>query len=128
MIAMKSERVAEFDEAAAPQIEGEIRELVRRDSSFWRRSRAESGADAVDSTNTLIQRVSGATVEEIDRVMSELTVVRDMLRSEGERVQREISGYAAFSKTAMASMKIIGDNLMQLKPASAGPIIRQAMD
>jgi hypothetical protein len=62
--------------------------------------------------------VSGASVAEVERVISELTNVRDMLRSEGERVQREISGYASLSQAAMTSMKIIADSLAQWKPAS----------
>ena len=50
--------------------------------------------------------------------MAELANVRDMLRGEGERVQREISGYASLSQTAMTSMKIIGDSLVQWKSQS----------
>ena len=38
-----------------------------------------------------------------------------MLRSEGERVQREIAGYASLSQAAMTSMKIIADSLAQWK-------------
>ena len=63
----------------------------------------------------MIERVSSASVGEIERVMAELANVRDMLRGEGERVQREISGYASLSQTAMTSMKIIGDSLVQWK-------------
>jgi hypothetical protein len=51
-------------------------------------------------------------------VMAELANVRDMLRNEGERVQREISGYASLSQTAMTSMKIIGDSLTNWKSQS----------
>lgn len=127
MIAMRSERVAETTDMTAPQIEGEIRDLVRRDSSFWRR-RAETahGSEAVESVNSLIQRVSGATVDEIDRVMNELTTLRDLLRSEGDRINRELSGYATLSQSAMASMKVIAESLAALKPSSASPVIRSA--
>ena len=38
-----------------------------------------------------------------------------MLRSEGERVQREIAGYASLSQAAMTSMKIIADSMAQWK-------------
>lgn len=123
MVAMRSERAAEVTETNAPQIEGEIRDLVRRDSSFWRR-RPEPAADteAVDSVNTLISRVSGATIEEIERVTGELSKVRELLRGEGERISRELSGFAALSQSAMASMKIIADNLSKLKPSTASTI------
>ena len=36
-----------------------------------------------------------------------------MLRSEGDRVQREISNYASLSQAAMNSMKIIADSMAQ---------------
>ncbi|HZD91239.1 MAG TPA: hypothetical protein VE224_14145, partial [Pseudolabrys sp.] len=65
----------------------------------------------------LIQRVSGASMEEIDRVISELQSVREMLRSEGERVSREIASYASLSHTAMTAMKVIGESLTQWKSA-----------
>ena len=97
------------------QVEGEIRAFVRRDMSVFRRPRSESSDAAVDSISSVIERVSGASVVEIERVISELTLVRDMLRREGDRVQREITGYASLSQTAMTSMKIIADSLAQWK-------------
>jgi hypothetical protein len=55
-------------------------------------------------------------VAEIDRVMLELRGVRDMLRSEGERVQRTISDYAALNHTARTSMQIISEGLARWRP------------
>jgi hypothetical protein len=100
------------------QVEGEIRAFVRRDLSVFRRKQQDGGEAAVETVTSVIDRVSGASVTEIERVMSELATVRDMLRSEGERVQREISGYASLSQAAMTSMKIIGDSLVQWKSQS----------
>jgi hypothetical protein len=111
----KPERLSDIDQAAAvsvaEQVEGEIREFVRRDVSVFRHPRAEGG-DA-DSINSLIQRVAGQSIGEIDHVIGELTRLRDMLRNEGERVQREISNYASLSQAAMNSMKIIADSMGQ---------------
>ena len=100
---------------AVEQVEGEIRAFVRRDISVFRRSRSDNGETAVESINSVIERVSGASVVEIERVIAELSMVRDMLRSEGERVQREITGYASLSQAALTSMKIIADSLAQWK-------------
>ena len=114
------EKLSDVDQAAAAAFEGEIREFVRRDVAFVRRQRseAEPAADPVaDNLNALIRRVSGASMEEIDRVILELQSVRDMLRSEGERVSREIAGYASLSHAAMTAMKVIGDSLTQWKSA-----------
>jgi hypothetical protein len=120
MSVFRSERRGDAEAAAVvTEVEGEIRDFIRRDVSYLRRPR-ETNVDngAVDSINALIQRVSGASVDEIDRVISELQHVRDTLRREGERVQREISGYAGLSQAAMASMKVIAENLQQWKAPS----------
>ncbi len=116
----KVEKLGDIDQTAANAFEGEIREFVRRDVAFLRRrSDAETvTADPVhDNLNSLIRRVSGASMDEIDRVILELQSVRDMLRNEGERVSREIAGYASLSHAAMTAMKVIGDSLTQWKSA-----------
>ena len=121
MTGTRPERPTETDQsitaatAAVEQVEGEIRAFVRRDVSVFRRSRQEASDAAVENISSVIERVSGASVIEIERVIAELTTVRDMLRTEGERVQREISGYASLSQAAMTSMKIIGDSLSHWK-------------
>jgi hypothetical protein len=126
MPVIRPERLSEIDQAAAAanvaqEVEGDIREFVRRDVSVFRRSRPDGGGGgemAVDNINGLIQRVAGQSIGEIEHVIGELTRVRDMLRSEGERVQREISGYASLSQAAMTSMKIIADSLAQWQPTA----------
>ena len=131
MTVVNAERTSEGDQsvaaatAAVEQVEGEIRAFVRRDVSLFRRKQHESGEAAVENVNSVIDRVNGATVSEIERVMAELAQVRDMLRNEGERVQREISGYASLSQAAMTSMKIIGDSLVQWKSHSPQPVPRK---
>ena len=122
MSVTRPERLSEVDEAAATvnEVEGEIREFVRRDISIFRRPRqGDNGEAAAENINALIQRVSAQSVGEIERVMGELGQVRDMLRTEGDRVQREIAGYAALSQAAMTSMKIIADSLAQWRPTAA---------
>ena len=133
MSVSKPERTSENDQAAAAaataaveQVEGEIRAFVRRDVSTFRRPRTETGDAAVDSISSVIERVSGASVAEIDRVIAELSRVREMLRSEGERVQREIAGYANLSQAAMTSMKIIADSVTKWKSQSPPSVENQA--
>ena len=106
--------------AVASEFEGEVREFVRRDVSFRQRVRPQAaGSDAAaDNLNGLIQRVSSASAEEIDRVIADLQVLRDQLRAESERVQREISNYAGMSQAAMSSMRVIADSLRQRAAAA----------
>jgi hypothetical protein len=114
------ERLGEVDQAAVTAFEGEIREFVRRDVATLRRQRNETDAPpdpASENLNALIRRIAGASMEEIDRVIIELQGVRDMLRSEGERVSRELAGYASLSHASMTAMKVISDSLKQWKNA-----------
>jgi len=115
-----TEKLGEVDQAAATAFEGEIREFVRRDVATLRRQHSEGDAaadPAAENLNALIRRVAGASMEEIDRVILELQGVRDMLRSEGERVSRELAGYASLSHASMTAIKVIGDSLKQWKDA-----------
>lgn len=115
-------RLGDVDQAAGQGFEGEIREFIRRDVTLRRRPQAETVNDAgVENVATLIDRVAGASVEEIDRVIAELQGMREMLRKEGERVRRELTGFAGLSQSAMTSMKIIADTLAQFKPETLQP-------
>jgi hypothetical protein len=120
---MKTEE-SEENLATAGEFEGEIREFVRKDVAPWRR-RADGQNDApTENVNFLIQRVAGASVNEIDSVIAELQNVRDLLRNEGDRVQREIASYANLSQAAMASMKVIAESMSQWRGTAAAPPYR----
>lgn len=70
---------------------------------------------ATENLNVLIRQVSGASMEEIDRLIFELQDVRDTVRAEGERVSREIAGFARLSHAIMSATKSITDTLQQWK-------------
>jgi hypothetical protein len=108
--------------ADAASFEGEIREFIRRDVAPMRRlpqaaqvSPPANNEASAEQVNALVARVAGMSMEEIDRVILELQGVRDMLRTEGERVSRDIASYASLSHAAMTSMRVIADSLAQWK-------------
>jgi hypothetical protein len=70
-----------------------------------------------ENLNSLVRRIAGASMDEIDVVIRDLEDVRAMLRNEGERVGREITGYASLSHASMTVIKVIADNIRQLKDA-----------
>ena len=90
-------------------VESSLREFVRFIPPA-RRPHPESGQIS-DDAKLMVQRLSTGSIDEVERVIGELTRVRDMLRSEGERVQREISSYQALSEVAVTSMKIVAESL-----------------
>ena len=118
--------------AAVSEVEAGIRDFVRNDIAYLRRPAAgattttdapplDPSAEAtVTNVNSLIQRVAGTSLAEIENLISELESLRDLLHAEGQRVQREISGYAQLSQAAMKSTRMISDNVAQWKRAADG--------
>jgi hypothetical protein len=115
--------------AAVSEVEAGIRDFVRNDIAYLRRPVAGASSDApvdpsaeatVTNVNSLIQRVAGTSLGEIENLISELESLRDLLHAEGQRVQREISGYAQLSQAAMKSTRMIADNVAQWKRAADG--------
>jgi hypothetical protein len=82
-------------------------------------------ATAADHFNSLIERVAGTSVKEIDNLIAELQAVRNFLAAEGERVQRELTKYAQATQAALSSVKIITDSMGQWNN-SAGASSRTA--
>jgi hypothetical protein len=97
------------------EVEAEVRELVRRGVAPVR---SDSGSE-VGNLNSLIQRVSGTSVLEIEKLIDELQTLRDYLQNEGQRVQGEIAEYAHMSQAAIKSTKIVTESLAQWKQATA---------
>ena len=135
MNAIRSEKIESSDEdkdmVAASEVEAGIRDFVRNDIAYLRRptpnvvGAAEAPLDqnaeaTVNSVNSLIQRVAGTSLAEIESLISELEGLRDLLHAEGQRVQREIAGYAQLSQAAMKSTRMIADNVAQWKRTADG--------
>ena len=89
MTSIKSREPTELDKATESAVEGEIREFVRRDVATLRRSPEADSEVVANNISTLLQRVAGSSVQEIDRLMGELHTLRELLQAEGARVQRE---------------------------------------
>ena len=131
---IRSEQIEPTEEAdsnlaAVSEVEAGIRDFVRNDIAYLRRPAVASPETApldasaeatVNNVNSLIQRVAGTSLAEIEKLISELESLRDLLHAEGQRVQREISGYAQLSQAAMKSTRMIADNVTQWKRAADG--------
>ena len=122
---LKSREAVDVDASLETAVEGEIREFVRRDFASARRQPENEGEAVANNISSLLQRVSGSSVQEIDRLIGELQTLRDMLQTEGARVQREIIQYANLSQAAMQSTKIIAESLTNWKKVPDAPSIRE---
>jgi hypothetical protein len=124
MTLIKTREPAELDKSSESAVEGEIREFVRRDVATLRRQPESDSEMVASNISSLLQRVAGTSVQEIDKLIGELQTLREMLHKEGARVQREIVEYATLSQAAMQSTKIIAESLTHWKKVPDAPSIR----
>ena len=90
-----------------------VQEFPRRDAY-----RARPDPDnLVAHANSIMQRVAVTSVTEIEGLIGELERLRDFVRQEGVRLQREIDGYARLSEEATKSTRIIAESVGQWKNA-----------
>ena len=120
----KSNEPVEVGKSVETQVEGEIREFVRRDVAPLRRQPEQDSEMVASNIGNLLQRVAGTSVKEIDKLVAELQTLREMLQNEGARVQREIVEYASLSQTAMQSTRIIAESLTSWKTIPDAPSMR----
>jgi hypothetical protein len=101
----------------APQIEEALRESVRQNDGHIRHE-PENNSQFVTDVNSLVQRVADVSLDQLDDAIVDLRQLRDSLHSEGERIQREISGYLQLNHIAIGSTKSIVENIVQWKKAA----------
>ena len=60
---------------------------------------------------SLVSQISGKSVDEIDHLAEGLQGVREKLDKDGDRLQREIEQYTAFSQSIIQLTKIVSDGM-----------------
>jgi hypothetical protein len=105
--------------AEQEMFEREFGELVHQDL----RKQAEQANKPGGEIGSLLEEISSAAVHEIDTLISELRVTRERLVIEGERVHRELAGYAALSHSTIQATRIIADSLNHSKQLDDSPSI-----
>jgi hypothetical protein len=103
--------------AEAERIERSVQEFPRRDAVYRGRPAEPAGENIAGHANSIMQRVAVTSVTEIENLIGELERLRDFVRQEGIRLQREIEGYARLSEEATKSTKIIAESVAQWKSA-----------
>jgi hypothetical protein len=95
----------ESDSQATPQEQA-------ADNEFWSAALDKAdAAEADDAENSDAEILAASAVAEIDKLMGDLVSAREYLSAEAERVKRETARLRSLSKTAVASVQIISDNL-----------------
>jgi hypothetical protein len=113
MSLLRSRDRAQANEASEvfSKLEGEIREVVSQGTTAPRLQQGDDNELAARNIGLLLQDVSGTSVQEIEKLIAELQMLRDTLQKEAARVQREIAGYAALIQNARRSITTISESL-----------------
>ena len=123
-MARNTDNSVEHEQSAETELEAEIREFVRRDVVTNRERQPENESEMVaNSINSVLQGATTTSVQEIDKLITELQTLSDRLHSERARVQREIVEYSTLTRTALESTKIIAESLTQFKKTSDAPAL-----
>jgi cation transport regulator ChaC len=128
-MARKTLNSVEHDQPAEMEVEAEIREFVRRDVVTNRERQPENESEMVASSiNAVLQRATTTSVQEIDKLITELQTLSDTLHSERARVQQEIVQYSTLTRAALKSTKVIAESLTQFKKAPDAPALSDLED
>ena len=118
MTVLKAKDTIDEHDNTPSAMESEIGNLIRGEVGAQQPPPDADSELNVEGLTSLITRVSGNSASQIDGLITELHEVRNYLRSEGKRIQREITQYAQMNQSAMASTKIISDALGPWKSAN----------
>lgn len=102
------------------ETEEDIHPLPRGITAFRRTKQSDGGATP-ESLNGLLDKVSENSMHEIDSLIAELHNLRGRLQDDTDRIQRDISKYAALSDQVMQMTKIIAESVHQLPDAPSIP-------
>ena len=103
-----AEKSISVEEAINSMIEEQAPKRVQVEQPTPKRIQIE---DDAERSRSFIARITSNSIDEVGELASELTSalqnLQDFLKSEGERVQREIVDYAHLNRTALAAIKTI---------------------
>jgi hypothetical protein len=101
---------------AAERSEG--RPSAEKGSSTSQPSKLHVRADAdAERMSSMLIRMISNSVGEMESLIAELQEAQAFLKSEGERIQREITNYAQLNQSALAAIRVITDTVGPWKSA-----------
>jgi ABC-type transporter Mla subunit MlaD len=102
------------DKSSKPEVEGNIHTVW--DSAAARKAVVEGEGDQMSAGDLAasLRQVSQESTDEIDRLIAELQTLRRKLKTEGDRIERDIMEHAALSEQATRLTKIVFEGVKQL--------------
>jgi hypothetical protein len=91
--------------------------MLARAEGGWVMEQVHRQTEGASNLSSVIERISGTSIIEIEQLITELQALRDYLLKEGQRLQREVTEYARLNQGAMESTRVINETLRR----KAGP-------
>jgi hypothetical protein len=88
-----------------------LEEEVRRLAGLKRQP--DPAEDVNKSMGELIDKLSTASIAQVEKLISDLQAQCNYMKAEGDRIQQDMARYAHLTDTALASAKIISESLGQ---------------
>ena len=79
-----------------------------------RQAGSSDGEMSAEHLGTLLRQVSKTSIGEIDSLIVELKTLQKKLKTDGERIQRDIAEHAELSHQVMQLTRIISDSVKKL--------------
>jgi hypothetical protein len=110
--------VAVKEKSSEPELEGNIRTIVRDSASGRETVEGEDTEKSPGDLTARLREISRVSIDEVDRLIHELQMVRRKLQTDRERIERDITEYTTLSSQVSQLTKIVIDSVKQL-PARA---------
>jgi hypothetical protein len=112
-----------------PQIDEALTRFVLQDTANLRQDTERMVCDdrrSAADISSLVQRVANVSLERLDDVIVDLRYLRDLVHSEGDRIQQELSAFVRLNRDAIDSANLIAESIKNLKEAK-GPVAQDAV-
>ena len=84
-----------------------------------RQTESNDGEMSGEHLGTLLRQISKTSIGEIDGLIVELRTLHKKLKTDGERIQRDIAEHAELSRQVMQLTTIISDSVKKLPGRAA---------
>ena len=105
----------EFPKFKRPQYEGPVHKLP------YARAAGSEDQMSTENLSELLGRVSENSTSQIDDLVGDFGRLREKLRTDGDRIQREIEEYSRLSQQVMQLTKTISEGVEKVRASADRP-------
>jgi len=109
--------LADLASSLATALDDNVRILPRRNAGAFRQAWDGQVEPPADGLEALLVEVSETSMQEIDRLIDELQLLRQKLQSDSDRIRRDLTAHEAVNEQVLQLTKIIAESVHRLPDA-----------